>query len=171
MADPVSLAVIGLVGAGISAGGTAMSYEAKASNAAYQAQVAANNATTAKINAGLDIQQGEVGAFDQGLKTRAIVGATKAGEAASGVDVNSGSFVRARAGEAAAGLTDALTIRSNAAKKAWADETQATGYTAESGLLKDESSQASIAGPIAATGSLLSGASSVGSGYYKYMQG
>jgi hypothetical protein len=67
-------------------------------------------------------------------------------------------------------MLDALTTRSNAAKKAYADSVQATSSTAESGLLSSESSQAADAAPIAATGSLLSSASSVAGNYGKYLQ-
>jgi hypothetical protein len=158
----------GLAGAGVSAIGAYNSMEANSANAAYQAQVAANNAKIAKTNATMDIQSGEIQAGNQGLKTRAAVGTTKAGQGASGVDVNSGSFVKVRAAESELGMLDALTIRSNAAKSAYGQEVAATSDTAESGLLSAESSQAASAAPIGALGTFLSSASSVGGNYAKY---
>lgn len=166
---PIGL-VAGGVGAGLNAIGQYNSMEAQSANAAYQAQVAANNAVIAGRNANMDLQSGETAVVNRGLKTRAQVGATLAGQSGSGVDVNTGSFVKSRAAESEIGALDALTIRSDTAKKVYADQTQQTNFEAQSGLDTQESQQADAAAPIAAAGSLLSSASSVGGNYYKYMQ-
>lgn len=171
MADPITLGtaslVAGLAGGGMSAIGTYGSYQAKADNAAYQSQVARNNAVTARMNADLERQSGEIAVVNKGMQTRAVVGRTKAEQAASGVDINKGSGVEVRAGEAELGLLDALTIRSNAAKRAYSFETQGTSFDASAQLLKRESEQASDAAPWAVGGSLLSSASSVGGNWAK----
>ncbi len=166
---PVIGLVAGVAGAGVQAYGQYQGMEAQSANAAYQAQVAANNAKIALQNQGMDIASGEVTAGNQGLKTRAMLGTQKAQQSASGVDVNSGSSVAVRQGSAELGMLDALTIRSNAAKKGYADLVQATGFQAESQLQTQESQQAADAAPIAATGSLLSGLSGVGGNYGKYL--
>ncbi len=166
---PIAL-VAGLAGAGISAAGTANSLEAQGANAAYQAQVAANNQKTAMQNAGMETQSGEIEASNMGLKTRAAVGQVKAKQAASGVDVNSGSAPKVRAAVSELGTLDAMTIRSNAAKKAYGYEVAASSAGAESGLLEQESRQADSAAPVAALGQFLGSASSVGGQYGKYMQ-
>ena len=165
-----AMLAVGLAGAAVSAAGQYNSLEAQSQNAAYQAQVSANNAKIALSNASMDTQAGEVGAVNQGLKTRSAVGTTKAAQAASGVSVNSGSAPKVRAAESELGMLDALTIRSNAAKKAYADTVQATSDTAQSQLYGQEASQASDAAPLGALGSFLSSASSVGSSYAKYAQ-
>jgi hypothetical protein len=170
MVLPLALGA-GIVGAGISAYGNYESMEAQSANAAYQAQVAANNAKIATQNAEMDIQSGEIQAANQGLKTRAAVGTIKAQEGASGIDVNSGSFPQVRAAASEFGMIDALTMRSNASKAAYSQEVAATSDMAESGLLSAESSQASSAAPVSGLGSLLSSASSVGMNYAKYTQG
>lgn len=175
MGDPISMlaigsAVAGIAGAGVSAAGQYGSAQANSANAAYQAQVAANNATIAGRNANMDLQSGETAVTNRGMKTRAQVGTQLAGQSGSGVDVNSGSFVGSRAATSEIGALDALTIRSNTAKKVYADETQQSNFQAQSGLDTAESEQAAEAAPIAATGSLLSSASSVGGNYYKYKQ-
>lgn len=161
----------GIAGAGLSAIGSYNSMEAQSKNAAYQAQVAANNAKTAMQNAAMETQSGEIEAANQGLKTRAAVGQTLARQGASGVNVNVGSAPKVRAAESELGVLDALTIRSNAAKKAYGYEVAATSDTAESGLLTAESEQASEAAPVMALGSFLSSASSVGGAYGKYSLG
>lgn len=166
--DPVSLAIIGVAGAATSAAGTYGQYQAQSKNAAYQAQVAANNAQIAKQNEELEMQAGSQQVTNNEMKTRAAVAKTKTGQAAGGIDVNSGSAVDVRSGEAETGMLDALTIRTNAARRAYGYAVQSTSDTAESGLLASESKQASEAAPFAAAGSLLSGASSVGSKYAQF---
>ena len=47
-------------------------------------------------------------------------------------------------------MLNALTLRSDAAKAAYAQDVQATSATAESGLLTAESSQADSAAPVGA---------------------
>lgn len=160
----------GLVGAAINAGASGDALRAQSANAAYQAQVARNNAAIATQNATMDTQSGEIAAVNQGLKTRAAVGKTLAAQGASGIDVNVGSAPKVRAAESELGLLDAMTIRSNAAKKAYADTVQATSFTAEGGLLGQEASQATSAIPEAEFGTFLSGASTVGSSLGKYLQ-
>lgn len=164
------LAAIGLVGAGISAYGQYEAGQAASKNAAYQAQVAANNATIAQRNARTDIQSGETAATNQGLKTRAAVGTEKADQGASGIDVNSGSAADVQAGTKEIGYLDALTIRSDAAKRAYGQQVTATSETAQSGLETAEAGQASTAGDIGAAGTLLSGVSTVGANYVKAQQ-
>ena len=166
--DPVSMAVIGGIGAGVSAYGQYESGQAASAAAAYQAQVAANNAKIARQNAVWDAQAGEAAAVNQGLKTRALIGKETAYAAASGVDVGTGSTTAVRAGTREMGMLDNLTIRSDSAKKAYADEVQAGNFTAESQLDTMKSKQAEIAGDIGAAGSLLSGASTVGGNYLKW---
>lgn len=171
MGVPMLIAgIAGIAGAGINAMGQMGAMNAQSANAAYKAQVAANNQKIALENAGMETQSGEINAGNRGLKTRAQIGATKAGEGASGVDVNTGSFAKARASEAERGMTDALTIRSEAAKKAWAYETQAANFGAESQLDRAEADQASAAAPWVGIGSFLSSASSVGEKYWQYTQ-
>lgn len=180
---PVAL-VAGITGAATSFAGASDAaqgqynqYMAQSANAAYQAQVAANNATIAGRNANMDLQSGETAELNRGLKTRAQLGTQLAGQSGSGVDVNTGSFVGARRATSEIGALDALTIRSDTAKKVYADQTQQTNYEAESGLQTSESEQAAAAAPLAyegaslsATGSALSQASSVAGSAFKFMQ-
>jgi hypothetical protein len=165
--DPVSLAVIGAAGAGMSAIGSYEQGQAKSQAAMYQAQVAANNAAIARQNAVFEIQGGETEATNVGLRIRAAIGAEKARQGASGINVNKGTAVDVRAGTEELGMLDALTVRSNAARKAYGYQVSATSDVAQSGLLQMEGSQAQEAGDIGAAASLLSGASTVGGNYMK----
>lgn len=175
MGDPISMLAVGSLvtgaaGGAVNAVGTYNQYQAQSADAAYKAQVAANNAVIAGRNANMDLQAGETAVVNRGLKTRAQVGAQLAGQSGSGVDVNSGSFVKARAATSEFGALDALTIRSDAAKRVYSDQVQQSNYQAESGLLSNESQQAADAAPIAAAGSLLSSASSVSGSAFKFMK-
>jgi hypothetical protein len=161
----VPLAIAGGVGTAIQAFGALQSGFATSAADAYKAQVAANNAAIARMKSKMDIQSGEVAAVNRGLQTRAKVGSEKAQQGAAGVDVNTGSAVDLRAGTTELGMLDSLTIRSNAAKKAWSDEVEATSDTAQSQLDTMAGQQAETAGEIGAAGSLLSGASTVGGNY------
>src|ERR1700735_4280727 len=134
--------VASLVGSVVNASGQQEQAQAQAEAAAYQAQVAQNNAAIAQSNAKLDIQAGETAAVNQGLKTRAAVGAIKANQGASGVDPNTGSASAVQAGQREVGYLDALTLRSDAAKKAYGQEVTATSETAQAGLDTLESGQA-----------------------------
>jgi hypothetical protein len=167
---PIGLAA-GIGGGILNAAGQYGSMEAQSANAAYQAQIARNNAVIAQRNANMDLQAGETAEVNRGLKTRAQVGATLAAQGASGIDVNTGSFVGTRRAVSEIGALDALTIRSDTAKKVYADQTQASNYEAEAGLLQNESEEASDLAPVAGLGSALSSASSLGGSYFKYLQG
>jgi hypothetical protein len=162
-------ALIGAAGGAISAYGNYENMEAQSRNAAFQAQVAANSAKIATENYNLAIQSGEQTAIIQEMELRSKVATEKSGQAASGVDVNSKSFAASRAGTAEYGTLDILTQRSNAQRQAYGYEVAATSDTAESELLSSESQQAASMAPIAATGSLLSSASTVGANYAKYL--
>jgi hypothetical protein len=170
MGDPITWLAIGsaaagLAGAGVSASGTMQGASANKQNLFYQAQVAQNNAKVQQQNATQEMQTGEVQAGNQGLKTAEQVGATKAGQGASGVDVNSKSSTEVRAGEAELGAVDQGTVISNAARRAYGFQVGAASDLAQAQLDIQGGKQAAAAGPVSAMGSLLSGASSVGRAY------
>lgn len=155
--------VVGAVGAEEQASATE-----KASN--YQAQVAQNNEQIAKTQAQQTEAAGETAVEQQGLKTKAEVGAIEAGQAASNIDVNQGSAVDVRSSAEALGQLDALTIRSNAERQAYGYETAATSYQGQAGLEQMEASQAPVAGAISAGSSILGGATAAGNQYARYLQ-
>lgn len=91
--------------------------EANLQNAAF-ADAAANDA----------IKRGEFEADQSRIDTRGMIGAQRAGFAANGVDVNSGSAADIQDDTAALGELDALTIKNNAAREAWGYRTQSQQY-------------------------------------------
>ena len=154
--------IAGIAGAGISAVGALTAGAANASQANYQAQVAANNATTANQNADYAIKAGEQRAANESLKGRAEGQHLKAEIAANGTDVNSGSAVEVRAGQTEKAQLDTETTRQDAALTAYGYRTQSTNFAAESTLQKAAAGFDTTAGIFSAGGSLLSGASNIG---------
>ena len=126
----------------------------------FQAQIARRNAEISQQNARGAREAGQVQALNSMLRTRAIVGQTKAAQAASGIDVNSGSAVDVQASERMLGMLDALTIRSNAARAAYGYEAEAGGYAARAKMLKQGGKMARIGGLMNASGTILEGATS-----------
>lgn len=130
--------------------------------------MAKNNEGIAKNQADLATAAGSAEVETQGLKNRATIGAIKAGEAASNIDVNSGSALDVRSSAAELGELDALTIRSGAAQKSTGFQTAAAGYSGQAGLETSQAGYAPVAGAINAGGSLLSGATSAANQYLRW---
>lgn len=155
----------GLVLGGISTiadmGSQASAANAQAAQYAYQAQVASNNAEIARQNERLAAQRGEAEATAVGLKNKAMMGQLFAEQAASGVDVNTGSAASVRQSAAVLNRLDALTIRSNASLEAFNFRTQADNYLAQGGLYSQAAASARRSKFGGVAGSLLTGASSV----------
>lgn len=174
---PAIAAVAGIAGAGVSAYGMYESGQAAkeqgqatANAANYSAQVAANNALIAEQNATHAEAAGRAQAEAVSLKGRQTAARIKVAQAASGIDVNTGSASDVQASQAEKNTLDTETVMSNAELQAYGYRTQGTGYTAEAGLDTAKGQQAVIGGNLAATGDylrggggLLSSISSVGS--------
>lgn len=130
---------------------------ADAGQAAYRAAVARNQAEIAQRNADLARQQGEADAQRSQLRTARLEGSQRALLAAQGGDVDSGSPLDVVADTARAGATDAATLRSNAALRAY-------NYTLDAGADEAAANDADLEGenamarlPLAQGASLLGG--------------
>lgn len=139
----------------ISVLGSVQQGKAAKASANYNAQVQQNNAALATQNATLAGRAGAANAEREQMKARANVGAIKASQAANGVNVNTGSAVDVRSGAAEAGLLNAITVRSNAAKEAYGNQTQATSANAQAQLDRAQGKSAETAGYVNAAGTLL----------------
>ncbi len=166
-AAPLALAA-GVIGGGISAAGQLEAGQATANAANYRAQVAKNNALIAEQNATYAEQAGQAKGTVQSLKGAQIAGKIKAGQGASGVDVNSGSSVAVQAAAREASKLDTETVLNNSQLEAYGYRTRATSEEATAGLEELTAKQAPIGAEIGAAGSLLSSASSLG---YKWSTG
>ena len=163
--DPATIAATSM---GASAGGGILGVfgnlakgKAESSMYQYQAGVAQFNQKIAEQNRDYAFAQGELEAGRYGLKARQEAGAIKAGQAASGISVNSGSAVDVQNSQHDLALMDMGTIRNNAARTAYGYSVEATKYAADAGMYEAAASNAKKASYINAFGSLLSSTSSV----------
>lgn len=124
-----------------------------------QSQIAKDNARVAARNADLTMQAGEQAAFNVGLKNRAQMGAIKASQASSGVDVASGSSKDVQDSQRALGLFDTMNVRSNAAREAFGYKVKETELGNEARLARNRGTAAMIAGGLGGIKSLAGGMS------------
>ena len=156
------------IGTALAAGSTVMQMAGQGQQAAAQAgqtnylsQVARNSQMAAQRNAALALQQGEADAQRSQLKTAQLEGSQRAALAAQGGDVDSGSPLDIQADTARAGTTDAATIRSNAALKAYNYQLQANDAAGAANDAAYQGANAMANLPYAQGSSLLGGASSL----------
>jgi hypothetical protein len=163
-------AVAGVASAAVGAAGAIQSGKAQSGAANYNAEIAQQNQQQALQNANLVSASGEQQAAVQEQKTRSEAGAIKAAQAASGVDVNSGSAVDVQSSAAETGQLNALTVRANAAREAYGYQTQSTSFEDQAQLDTAQAANATTAGDIGATGTFLGGVGSAAGNYAKFLQ-
>lgn len=146
-----------VAGTAISAVGAVQAGQASKSAAAYQAQVARNNATIAEQNADYALRAGAQKEQTEGMKAAAVGGRVRAAIAANGVDVNTGSASDVQEGVRDSGTLDQQTVDQDAALKAYGYRSQATSFDAQAGLSELEGENAESAGNTRGLGTLLSG--------------
>ena len=148
-------------GTALSMAGQSQKAAAEAGQANYLSQVARNNQMAAQRNAALALQQGEADAQRSQLKTAQLVGSQRAALASQGGDIDSGSPLDIQADTARAGYTDAATVRSNAALKAYNYALQANDAAGAANDASFEGANALASLPYAQGSSLLGGASAL----------
>lgn len=135
MSGMTTAATLSLVATGLSTGlsafGMIQQQNAMATQASYQAQIAARNQQIMEANAKQAewqsrdaIERGKVAEQQQRTKTGQMLGAQTARLAAQGTDM-AGSPTDILGDTARAGEFDALTIRNNAVREAWGYDTKA----------------------------------------------
>lgn len=150
---------VAVVGAIASAYGAAQQAHAQSESGKYNAAVAQNNATIAKQNADYAGAAGEAQAGIQDQKNRAKIGALIANQGASGIDINSPSSIDVQQSAVETGQLDTMTIRADAARKAYGYEIQGSNNEAQAGLDTMQAKNAQEAGDISAVGGVLGAAS------------
>lgn len=154
-------AVASVAGAGITALGAINQGNAAGDAAAFQAQVARNNAAIAEQDARRQEVVAAQQAQNKSLESAARLSRVKAAQAASGVDVNTGSAVDVQAGTRMLGQLDAETVLSNEMLKAYGYRSRASSFLAQSALDEARGSYSRAAGYTRAAGTLLSSVSSL----------
>ncbi len=168
-------AAAAVAGAGISAVGAIQQGNAAAEASRqqakmneYQAVVAQNNAQVAEQNATRAEQVAAVNAEAKSREVATRMGRVKAGLAASGVDVNTGTALDVQAGTRMVGKLDTDTLFSNELLKAYGYRSEAANYRANADMLRYRGGVASAragdestSGYLKAGGGLLSTVSSL----------
>jgi hypothetical protein len=163
MCEPATLALAATaIGGVVSAGGAIMQGQAQAKQAKYQSAVERNNAQIAGWQAEDATQRGKIEEQRQRLQTARLHGAQRAGMAANGVEIDSGSPLDVLMDTAQLGELDALTIRSNAEREVYGLRTQQGNLMAQSGLTTMAGRNAQQASYISAGSTLLSTAATAG---------
>lgn len=149
-----AVAVISLVGAGISAYGQYSAGESQKEAADYNAKMQDRAAQDA-------LQRGSIEAAQVKDRTRKLIATQIANSGASGFDSSTGTPLDLSVEAKGYGELDALTTINNAQRVA-------SGQKAQAELDRFQGSAASRAGMIGAAGTLISGSSSA---YYGYKKG
>lgn len=134
----------------------------------YQAQVAQNNSTIAGYNVNAALAAGGVAEETSKIKTGQLIGEQKAGQGASGLDVNIGSTKAVRDSTQNIGDFDAAVIRYNAARQAYSYGIDQSNYKSQAGLYRDAAWNGLAKGVLDAGTSYLSGSSSLAAKYATY---
>ena len=154
-----AMAVMSIVGTGISAYGAYQQSQAAQSQARYNAAVARNNAIIARQNAADIRDAGKTEEKEHRARIAQTKGAARAVQAGQGFLVDDSvdsTNIQMVADIAAAGELDVLRIRDRALRAEHQAEVQGVNYDAQAGLLSLKASQESPM--LAAGGTLLSGA-------------
>jgi len=128
---PGTLAIIGTAA---SAAGSVGGGIASAQAANYQGQVARNNATIAANNARYSASATSAATTQAGLQARAKDASVKAGAAANGVDVDTGSAANVLTSQRELGDLDTATVANRGAQQVYGYRSQAVSDTAQSQL-------------------------------------
>lgn len=147
-------AIVGAVGS-IAAG------QARANAANYSAQVARNNSTIMKQNSDYALASGNAQVESVSRKNAVRLGQIKAAQAASGVDVNTGSAADVQESQREIGKLDAETTANNASLEAYGYRAKAMNYDATSDLKDAEADSARVGSYFDTAGGLLASASGI----------
>ena len=146
---------------GLSIASQVQKANAEAGMSNYQAQVARQNQMIADGYAQRAEQQGRVDEQNQRFKTQSLIGSQRAALASQGSDIDSGSPLDIVGDTARAGEFDALTVRNNAALKAYGYRVQAFNTAADAHRADLQAANTMAALPYSIGSSLLSGAKSI----------
>lgn len=142
------------MGSLVTAFGDVMGGQSESDMYSAQARIAKANARTMEQNAGWTMAAGENDVFNQGLKNRQIQGTIRARQAASGVDVNSGSASKVQQSARQLGQLDAMTVQSNAARAAYGYKEKAREYRDQAAIDLAAANNANASGWLKAYGDI-----------------
>lgn len=154
--------ILGALGAGVSAVSTIAGGVANRDAANYRAVIAENNAVISRQSALYAQEAGAVKTEAAGRKGAAKLAGIRVGQAANGVNINTGSALDVQAGQRETDQLDAQTVQHEADLKAYGYRTQSDNFEADAKLEQSKADNAVAASVFKAGGGLLSAASSLG---------
>ena len=140
----------------------------EASQSYYAAGVARNNQIAASYAAKDAIERGKIDRAQAAIRSRQLQGQQRAGLAAAGADVNSGSALALTEETRRLGELDQLVATNNAQREALGFTTQANNFGGEVGLHTAAGGNALASGKAAQQATLISTAGSVASKWYSF---
>lgn len=146
-----------IMGGMMGAQGAKQEGQAAKDNAIFQAWMANINSEIEDRNAQMEMQNAETNSYNAGLEGRTALGKLGATQAASGVDINSGSFVNTRQSVENASLQNESNIRFEGANKYYGFKMQAWQDRAQAMMDLLEGKNAEKAAGIKARASMISG--------------
>ncbi len=135
---------------------------------AVNAAISRQNAQIAQQQSDIALQNGQTAEQNARLRTAQTFGGQRAALAANGVDLGEGNANEVLTTTAFMGERDALTIRDNAARQAWAYQVQGANAMANAGLKQAASD--SVNPLLAGATSLLGSATAVSSRWYNMIK-
>lgn len=121
----------GFLQSGAAAAGAVSQSSALRTQGKYESSQAATNATMAEMQAEDARNRGEVAAQDKAKQAGQLLGSQRAGLAAQGVALDSGSAANIQKDTEAMSELDQLTIRNNAAREAFGFKIQSSNYATQ----------------------------------------
>jgi hypothetical protein len=167
------LAVAGVAGATSAYESAQASKQQAASQAAsfnYQAQVAKNNALVSSQNANAELAENNLKVQQLQTQKSQQLAAVRAAMGANGIQLNTGSSLAVQSGVATAGQQSVWSQQFDGIANAISLQNQAQDYSADAGLDTSTAENDITGGNLAATGTIISGASSVASKWASYQQ-
>lgn len=159
-----------LASGALGAVGSVRTAEAQKDAAKYQAAVDLNNQKLSGYYASTEAAKGASELSQQQQRAKQQMDLIRASQAASGVDVASGSAEDVRRSQEILNNLDALTIMSNSAQRVHGYQIGGTTFGNEAGLQEQRASQTGAEAALGATGSLVSGASGAANQYLAWQR-
>lgn len=143
-----------LIGAGLMAAGAVSQGAASSQAANYSAQVAYNNAATARRNAQYAASASSAQVTQEGLKAAQRNAGVRVAAAANNLDVNTGSPASVEESQKQLGALDVATVASRGAEQVYGYETQATDFQAQGALDRSQARYDLVGGVLKGAGAL-----------------
>jgi hypothetical protein len=156
------------ISTGLSVGSQVLGGLDAAKQQGYAAEVMRKNAAFAKLAGEQARASGSYAESVARIKSGQLGAAQKAGFAANGIDVSSGSVQDVMSSSAAMGDIDALAIRYNAEREAFGNDIQAANYASQAAQAKKAGRNSILKGVIGGANSFLSGAAALSDKWAAY---